>query len=267
MFKFDEYPQIKKSILNTFNEDIYNSYFRDLGFVRSDVREEKAEKRITLYVEKFSKDIGNGLYDVVQICGYLESGVMKVEIAYGWFVPEVYAETFDKNSVVFDTNNLEQLVNVKIDTKQKDDDSMYDLTNCYDKSRESVGNIVNNQVLPLFEKIKNRKGIIEYIETLEDYDFELAYMYGAEGKLDKAKHIFEDFIWDNVNKFANGDIYAKNCVPVFVKKMISLGLPIDKRIIETFKIGCDKFMQDRSYTEKDLKKMDESIYEVYTMGC
>ena len=257
---------MRNSLLNIFIGDIYNSYFKNLGFIRSGTLETKSEKRITLYSEKFSRDIGDNLSDVVNFVYYKDSGVLKFEFSQGFFVPEVYTRSFDKNSVTFDKNDPNHSVIIFIQTQsafQQDYPYSIDSSN-FEGIKEDIVNITENQVLPAFEKIRNRQDIIEYLEKVGKQDRSLAYIYGANGDIDKAEKYFNKKLNERVSNFLNGDIYAKNGIPALVQEMISLGMQIDKDAMDKFVPECKKFLESRSLSMNRIKKIDEPLYDCLT---
>lgn len=245
---------------------LYNLYFKNLGFIRSGTLETKSEKRITLYSEKFSRDIGDNLSDVVNFVYYKDAGILKFEFSQGFFVPEVYTRSFDKNSVTFDKNDPNHNVIIFIQTQsafQQDYPYSIDSSN-FEGIKEDIVNITENQVLPAFEKIRNRQDIIEYLEKVGKQDRSLAYIYGANGDIDKAEKYFNKKLNERVSNFLNGDIYAKNGIPALVQEMISLGMQIDKDAMDKFVPECKKFLESRSLSMNRIKKIDEPLYDCLT---
>ena len=88
-----------KKLYRDLKDYMFNNYFEKLGFVRSGEISEKMEKRITGYSERFVKELGDGVFDVVDLFGYTDSGLFKLQIAYGLFVPEADSENFSKDEV------------------------------------------------------------------------------------------------------------------------------------------------------------------------
>ncbi len=256
-----------KKIYRNLKDYMFNNYFEKLGFVRSGEISEKMEKRITGYSERFVKDLGDGVFDVVDLFGYTDSGLFKLQIAYGLFVPEADSENFSKDEVKYDSTNLKMKGQTGIKVKHINDEykGAYIINDDnIDGIVADIDQILQTQVIPFYQGIKNREDIIKYMESHGLINVTLAYIYGASGKTDKAAQIFGGILKEAVDEFLGGDIYAKNVVPYYIQKMISLGLPVDKELMDKFVPECKKFLESRSLSMNRIKKIDEPLYDCLT---